>query len=321
MSAIAIREQTDVSEARRSAVTLARRADLDEVQSGKVALAVTELATNVLRHGGGGEMVVELSSIALEVFALDRGPGMANVAACLADGYSTAGSRGEGLGAVARQADHFDIYSRPGQGVVAVARFAVDGQGNDARWAGINVPYPGEAVSGDAWDARVDGEATSLILADGLGHGLLAHEAAAAAIETFRRKGEAPPARFLEIAHQAMRHTRGAATSVVRLTGSGVSYAGVGNVSGTLLAAGAIKKMISHNGSLGHVARHFQSFEYPADAPYLVILHSDGLGSNWSLDAYPGLSAADPALIAGILYRDFRRGRDDVTVVAARPAP
>jgi hypothetical protein len=39
--------------------------------------------------------------------------------------------------------------------------------------------------------------------------------------------------------------------------------------------------------------------------------------SRWSLEDYPGLAARDPAVIAGVLYRDFSRRRDDVTVVVA----
>jgi hypothetical protein len=50
----------------------------------------------------------------------------------------------------------------------------------------------------------------------------------------------------------------------------------------------------------------------------VLVLHSDGLGSSWDFETYPGLIARDPALIAGVLYRDFTRGRDDVTVLAFR---
>ena len=39
---------------------------------------------------------------------------------------------------------------------------------------------------------------------------------------------------------------------------------------------------------------------------------------SWSLDDYPGLAGRDPSLLAGVLYRDHDRGRDDVTVVALR---
>ena len=52
----------------------------------------------------------------------------------------------------------------------------------------------------------------------------------------------------------------------------------------------------------------------------LVILASDGLSTSWTLDDYPGLSQRHPSLIAGVLYRDFSRGRDDVTVLVGRQA-
>jgi hypothetical protein len=74
--------------------------------------------------------------------------------------------------------------------------------------------------------------------------------------------------------------------------------------------------MVSHNGTVGHQMRRVQEFVYPWPAEALVILHSDGLATQWRL--LPGLAARDPALIAAILYRDFRRGRDDVTVLVAR---
>ncbi len=67
----------------------------------------TELATNLLKHGGGGEILAERfddsDGAGIEVLALDRGSGMADVARCMQDGYSTAGSLGQGLGAASRQ--------------------------------------------------------------------------------------------------------------------------------------------------------------------------------------------------------------------------
>ena len=61
-----------------------------------------------------------------------------------------------------------------------------------------------------------------------------------------------------------------------------------------------------------------QEFSYPFPSNALIILHSDGLTTHWNMDAYPGLIVKPPSLIAGVLYRDFQRGNDDVTVVAAR---
>ena len=49
-------------------------------------------------------------------------------------------------------------------------------------------------------------------------------------------------------------------------------------------------------------------------------MHSDGLTTHWRLDPYPGLATRHPAVIAAVLYRDFNRGHDDVTVLVAREA-
>ena len=51
----------------------------------------------------------------------------------------------------------------------------------------------------------------------------------------------------------------------------------------------------------------------------VLILASDGISASWRFDKYPGLPSRHPAVIAGDLYRDYNRGRDDVTVLVARP--
>ena len=76
--------------------------------------------------------------------------------------------------------------------------------------------------------------------------------------------------------------------------------------------------MVSHNGTAGHSAGRIQEFTYPVPPQATIVMFSDGLGSHWDLAAYPGLAQRSPALIAGVLYRDFSRRRDDVTVVVAR---
>jgi anti-sigma regulatory factor (Ser/Thr protein kinase) len=315
---IPVREQTHVAEARRQAAAAAARADFDETDTGRAAIVVTELATNLLKHAGGGEIVLDIAG-GLQVLALDRGPGMADVEACLADGYSTGGTRGEGLGAVRRQSEMLEVYSRPGLGTAVLARLTAGRQpAGTPAWAALCLPYPGETLSGDGWRVRSDEGVVTLMAVDGLGHGLFAHEASEAALQAFDRHGVKPLTEVLDYLHGALRPTRGAAVSLARIHPGRVEFAGVGNVGGVVLAPGGARKMISHNGTLGHVARRFQAFDYPVDGAPLVVLHSDGLGSSWTFDKYPGLAACDPALIAGVLYRDFNRGRDDVTVLAVR---
>ena len=58
--------------------------------------------------------------------------------------------------------------------------------------------------------------------------------------------------------------------------------------------------------------------DYPVPERGLLIMHSDGLQSRWSLEKYAGLVGQHPGVIAGVLYRDYTRGRDDVTVAAVQ---
>ena len=70
--------------------------------------------------------------------------------------------------------------------------------------------------------------------------------------------------------------------------------------------------------SVGAEMRKVESFDYDCPEHALLVMHSDGLQSRWSLEAYPGLVHRHPATVAAILYRDFVRGRDDITVVVVR---
>ena len=288
----------------------------------------TELATNLVKHGTGGELVVSAfddgSGEGLECLALDKGPGMADVQTCLRDGYSTAGSPGTGLGAVARLSEQFEVYSRPGLGTAAVARLRSRRRGTPATARGtplgaVSVPKAGEEVCGDGFAAHAGPDGQTLMVADGLGHGPLAAEAATAAMGVFAKHHAEPLSEILDRIHHALRATRGAAVSVARvdLLHGCVRFAGVGNVAGTLMDGPTVRKMVSHNGTAGHIVRRVQEFAYAFAAMPVVVLCSDGLGTSWSLDRYPGLATRHPSLIAGVLYRDFNRGRDDVTVLVS----
>ena len=161
-----------------------------------------------------------------------------------------------------------------------------------------------------------------LVVADGLGHGPLASVAAQAAIRIARERAADGPAEVFRAAHAALRSTRGAALAVAEIDPDRgmVRYAGIGNIAGTILTPGRERtsSLVSHNGIVGHEMRKVQEFAYPWSPGSTLVMHSDGLATHWRLDRYPGLLARHPSLIAGVLYRDFTRGRDDVTVLVAR---
>ncbi|HMB03511.1 MAG TPA: SpoIIE family protein phosphatase [Isosphaeraceae bacterium] len=162
------------------------------------------------------------------------------------------------------------------------------------------------------------------MVADGLGHGARAAEAAQAAVRIFHDRAAAGPAAVLQAAHLGLRNTRGAALAIAEIdrAAGAVRFAGIGNIAATILGPDGERgtNLVSHNGTVGHEMRKVQEFVSPWPEGSLLVMHSDGLGTHWRLGRYPGLVARHPSLIAGVLYRDFKRGRDDVTVLVARDA-
>ena len=308
---------------RRAAKTLAQQEGLDERLVGNVAIIVTEICTNLLNHATGGEVflnpLANRAEPGIEILAIDRGPGMADVTQCLADGYSSVKTSGNGLGAIARLSTELDIYSQVGKGTVLVARLRRPGAARTSIGFVLK-PMAGEEASGDAWAFHKTKQSTALMVADGLGHGVMAELASTEAVSVFASSTDFSPSSLLQRVHGVLHSTRGAAVAVacVDHESASVKYAGVGNIAGVLIGAGKPVQMVSHNGTAGHEFPRLQEFTYPLEDETLLVMHSDGIQSLWNLDAYPGLRRRDPSLIAGVLYRDSARQRDDMCVVVCR---
>jgi serine phosphatase RsbU (regulator of sigma subunit) len=239
------------------------------------------------------------------------------------DGFSTGGTAGTGLGAVARLSTTFDAYTQPDQGTILLSRTARPSTAPrkaSLELGAISIAVAGEIECGDAWRV-VDGGATaSMMVADGLGHGVAAATASKAAVAAFVSKPFEPPTSVMKALHAAVSGTRGAAAACALLHSDAarIDYAGVGNICGSVIIEGKQRGMVSHNGTLGVQLLRTQQFEYRWPPGSSIVMHSDGLSARWNLGAYPGLSQHHPAIIAGILYRDFARERDDATVIVAR---
>jgi anti-sigma regulatory factor (Ser/Thr protein kinase) len=329
--ALPITEESQVGEARRIAVALAAELGFNETDCGKVAIIATEAAKNTVKHACEGELLLRalktVGGYSIEIVALDRGPGMANVGQCLRDGFSTAGTPGTGLGAIKRLSTFFDIHSVQKLGTALLARLE---PGENRREPASNrnylengvvhLPKAGEQISGDSWAAENQLDKNLILVADGLGYGVLAAEASQEAVRVFQENAKLGPKAILEKAHPALKNTRGAAAAIAQIdrTQQTVRFAGVGNISGVIFTLSQTRSMVSYNGTIGHMMRKVEEFVYPWSQQSLLIMHSDGLASQWDLNRYPGLATRHPALIAAVLYRDFKRTRDDVTVIVAK---
>jgi hypothetical protein len=284
---------------------------------------VTELAQNLLRHGGGGEILAipdKRRPAGIEIMALDRGQGMKDVAACLRDGYSTGGTSGNGLGAIKRLTHEVLIHSSQGNGTAVLVRMGGDDHPPEKSrtTAVLCVPKLGEDVCGDTAAIVFHADDTvGILLADGLGHGPLAADASREAARLFEKHAAASPAATLSILHAGLRSTRGAAvaTAAIDPAAKRVAYGGIGNIAGFITDTGGTRRMVSHSGTAGHTAGRIQDFHYPIHNRPVLVMFSDGLATSWSPESHPGLFALDPMLIAGVLYRDHVRGRDDASVV------
>jgi anti-sigma regulatory factor (Ser/Thr protein kinase) len=336
-----VADPSRVGEARREAALLAGRVGIGDVAASKLALVVTELGTNLLKHAREGELVLRglgprgARRAGVEVVAIDRGPGMQDVGRCLSDGYSTAGSAGTGLGAVARAASIFDVHSDPSRGTVVLAQVCEPKIGPRRAPAPaeaallldfgvISVPKAGESVCGDGWAVVSRGPRSRLTVVDGLGHGSEAAAAAREAERVFAAQGAADPwpslPALLQACHVALATTRGAAMAVAEIDGAAgrLRYAGIGNIASSVLTAGGQHGLASHNGTVGHHLRKVQVFEQPWPEEATLVMTSDGISSRFGLEAHPGLLTRRPGLVAGVVYRDFTRQRDDATVLVAR---
>jgi anti-sigma regulatory factor (Ser/Thr protein kinase) len=329
---IRVEESSAAGGARNTALAIADRLAFPQDRAERLALAVTEAASNLYKHAREGTLLLRVSRDAdppgIELVTIDVGPGITDLAAALRDGSSTAGTLGIGLGAIRRIADFSDVYSLPGHGTTLVARFLAQPArpaGAAGRRAGLTRPISGETECGDGYAAGPAGPAgtaaqvVTAVLCDGLGHGPMAAAASREAIAAIREAPDGEPAALVERAHRRMGRTRGGAIAVVRIDGESATFAGLGNVAAWIVTGETRQGMISVPGIAGHQARKFRQYQYVIEPGAAVILHSDGLSSRWNIRDLPGLTRRDPLLIAATLLSEAGVHRDDASVLVLIP--
>ena len=121
-----IRTEIDASRAALETTLYCREAGLSEPASQMVATAVSELARNILKYAGSGEIrmrrVQERAQRGVEIESIDQGPGIEDCDAAMQDHFSSSGTLGLGLPGVKRMMDEFWLESAPGEGTRVRAR-------------------------------------------------------------------------------------------------------------------------------------------------------------------------------------------------------
>lgn len=311
----------------------------DEDMLGRIQLVVSELATNLIRHAGGGVLLLRRLRASspdgstggpadgpadgIECLSLDTGPGIADIGAALADRHNPepepGQSLGYGLGAVRRLSDRFDIHSGPGLGTAVLARVhrrrdpALPGRASFFDYGAAMAPMAGCGDCGDGWAVRPDG---LVLVVDGLGHGEAASVAARRAEAVFAAAptGEDPQTVLASI-HRALSGTRGAVAIVLRLHADRVEFSSVGNIAAAVLHRTGSTPLGGRWGVVGYNAVPPPPAAVPWGPGDQIVLHSDGCSHLMGLIAERHLRHADPALAAAVLLRDGAGRIDDQTVL------
>jgi anti-sigma regulatory factor (Ser/Thr protein kinase) len=325
---VVVRDEADVSIARQAVRARAATQGLARDRAEALVTAVSEVAHNQLRHAGRGEMHVRSlerdGTKAVEVQARDRGGGIADPSAALrgrqAGAPATSAGLGIGLAGAYRLADEIDFDVRQGEGTTLwLRKFATPVPRSEV--AILGRPIDSERVSGDdACFARRSG-GLLLAVADGLGHGPLAHEPAARAIALVAAASSAQPAELLHACQPALLQTRGAVMAIVHVqAGDGsLVHAGLGNVSCQLHGGRTVRRLPSNPGVVGQAGGPLRVHEYvePLEGRYVLAMFTDGLTSRLDLGADPALLREPPLVIAHQLLVQHGRSHDDALVLVA----
>ncbi|MBA3992117.1 MAG: hypothetical protein C0469_01225 [Cyanobacteria bacterium DS2.3.42] len=323
---IEVVEQSQISEARRRIVRMSSEYGLNQLQQDKIALVITELGTNLVKHStSGGRFLVQgltnKDSSGLEIFSIDKGPGMDTVG-CLVDGFSTTKTFGNGLGAAKRLSDDFDIFSQIGSGSIIKVRFwAKDSKPSQFTAGGLSVPKQGELISGDKWYVHSFEKGFSCLLVDGLGHGFEACEAATLALKTFKENVQMSATDCLKIIHSALKGSRGAVGAIAKVNyqKAELTYCGLGNITGLLTTDYHRKHLTSLNGTLGYEARKFLEVTLPWTSESILLMHSDGIAAS-AYQSLDKVAEGSAPLIAAWIYLNHGKKIDDATVLVVKGA-
>jgi anti-sigma regulatory factor (Ser/Thr protein kinase) len=327
-----ITRQADIIAARRSAKELAREFGFDEIGQEEICLAVSELASNLIKHATKGvislKTVVDRDLRGIIVISEDDGPGF-NFEKALQDGLSTAGTLGCGLGAVHRLMDELHYFSKhpTGSGSQMVCKKWQKPRPSAAKTAAcpldigvVTRPKLGQELNGDLFIVRHERETTLFSVIDGVGHGASAHKAAHTARQYIETHRGLPLKELFSGTDRACRNTNGVvmALALIDWTQMKLTFASIGNIEAKIVNNDAKFDLIVRRGIVGRSAPAPVVSEGYWQSGMGLVLHSDGISSRWTWDAFAHHAGRSAQFIAEYMFRTLQKDHDDATLLVAK---
>lgn len=340
---LSIDNESDIGICRRKTMNLATQMGFDKIKVGEIAILVSELVTNVIKHGGGiGKFIAceiedEYKKKALEVWCCDSGKGISDYEHAIEDGVSQKKSLGLGLGAINRFSDEFEINPDIDQ---TFLKSYFEGNTNikhclrsvrwipSKKWIGLNPNlitgaasrcHPTEVLNGDAYLInQVDINTTIVSVIDGLGHGKEANHASEKAKEQIIVKADLPLDNLMKHVHNSIRGTRGATIgiAIINTEKKKLFFSGIGNIETFLITKEGKKTLLSFGGIMGHNMRTPRVFEYDFLPGDTLCMYSDGITTRWR---HEDINWNDsPQKNAEHIINNFSRQNDDATILIIR---
>lgn len=352
-----IRTETDAMRSVISASHFAEQLGLSKQDCQAISTSVSELARNILKYAGRGEVLVQAlrsdRGEGVQITARDRGPGIEDIEAAMQDHFSSSGTLGLGLPGVRRLMDEFELESEPGQGTRVVVRKwtkppnpmprktpttkakatapshrpprkEIVSRGEENRKEGVDYsfyvrPCRGERVSGDLVVVRSDEDQVFLAIIDALGHGRSAHAIARQAANYLRENWTTDLEKTMASLHEELSATDGAAAGLcVVEQGTGrARYVGVGN---TMVRQFGSEpgRAFSVPGTLGHQIRKPKTQCLSLHEGDLLMMYTDGVKEQFELEDYPQLRYQSAREIARTVVTRYGKDHDDASCVVLR---
>lgn len=335
LHASAVQSESAIILLRSRLLSVAQRIGFPEMERENMALVASEMVSNQIKYAQqrGQIQIWQQPGPALDILALDFGPGIANMQEAMQDGYSSARTLGKGLGSIQRLAHEAAIYTQASNGpnvkwtgTAVLARFCLN-RNRDARPEAVQIGLFSRALSDDRFNGdriyvQREGALVRWLHLDGLGHGEDAQKTTDHLANCLNGND---PRTTLEAVDRQLHNTRGAVaicgeadSSTRRLT-----LMGVGDMHAALHQQEQLHKLAFAPGVLGREHKFPTPVSESLTEKCTILSASDGIRRSWDETSFPGLFKQPPQLIAYVLGNIMGRLSDDqsLCVIGINQAP